>query len=159
MKPYNENWERWIKQSIAKHFANGVTVDAFTKYFIEGFERATEDEPHYIEIRIDGPYVRENAKDQWRLYTEVNVLCVAQEQNEDAWILNRITGRVSRLFTNNIIVRRYGTGPEDDQGEIGFLTLVPKAADRIQVSHFGKIRPDTRIVQASVEGHYHIYFD
>lgn len=159
MKLFNENWERWCRISIIKHFVAGVTVDELTKYFIEGFERATDSEPHYVEIRIDGPYIKEHLKNQWRLYFEVNILCVAQEDYEDAYMINRLTGRVGSLFNDNIHVRRYGTGPEDDLGEVGCLMLVPRAAEKVQTSYFGKIRPDTRIIQASVEGHYQIFLD
>lgn len=156
MKPFNTNWERWCRVSIEKHFRLGVEL--FTNVFIEGFERDTESLADYIEIRIDGPYIRENLKDQWRLYFEVNILCVAQENNDDSYRLNRITGQVCSLF-ENILVRRYGQSEEDDEQEIGCLILTPRGNERIQTSYFGKINPANRILQASVEGHYHIHFD
>lgn len=156
MKPFNENWERWCRISIEKYFKTGV--EPLTEVYIEGFERDTESLQHFIEIRVDGPYIRENLKDQWRLYFEVNILCSAQQNDEDAFILHRITGRVGSLF-ENILVRRYGQSEEDDEQEIGCLTLVPRGNEKIQTSYFGKINPATRIEQASVEGHYQIFFD
>lgn len=156
MQPYNEHWERWCRISIEKHFQRGVEL--FTNFFIEGFERDTEALQDYIEIRVDGPYIRENANDQWRLYFEVNILCVAQENNEDVYRLNRLTGRVGSLF-ENILVYKYGQSVEDDERQIGCLRITPRAGEKIQTSFFGKINPATRILQASVEGHYNIFFD
>jgi hypothetical protein len=154
---YNVDWERWCKSSILQHFDNGK---GDTEIYVEGFPRATDTLADYLELRVDGPYTRENANDQWRLYFEVNLLVVVKINPEaDAFRINRLTGRVSGLFTTIIEVKKYGNGVGDDGSLIGCLSLVPRNGERIQTSHFGKIRPDTDILQASVEGHYHIYFD
>lgn len=157
MMTFDENWERWCKISVVKHFDNGK---GDTSLFVEGFRRATEELADYIEVRVDGPYNRENVKNQWRLYFEVNILVVVKTNpDQDPYRINRLTGRVTGLFTDDICVRKWGNTEPDDLTLIGHLSLVPRANERIQVSHFGKIRPDTDIVQASVEGHYHIFFD
>ena len=158
MTPYNVNWDRWCRTSIIKHFDAGK---GDTVLFVEGFARPSDldTQPDHLELRIDGPYTRENANDQWRVYFEVNVLIFVNERPEAAYRPHELTARVTGLFTQNILVRRYGTGPDDDQGLLGCLTLVPRLNERIQTSYFGKIRPDTGIIQATVEGHYHIFLD
>lgn len=157
MIAYDDNWERWCKASILKHFDAGK---GDTSVFVEGFTLDTNELSDYLEVRVDGPYTREQVKEQWRLYFEVNILVVVKiNPSADAYRINRLTGRATGLFIDGICVYKYGNGPDDDGSLIGHLSLVPRANERIQVSHFGKIRPDTEILQASVEGHYHIYFD
>lgn len=155
---FNPHWERWCHISICKSFdARRQSV----KMFVEGFERATEDEPEYIELRIDGPNAQERAKGQWKLSFEVNVLVSCQQNNTNAYRHKELTGLVASMFVDNIQVRKYGNGADDDQTYIGTMSLAyPKiGGERVQVSHFGMVRPDTRLMQATVEGHYNIFFD
>lgn len=157
MVPYNQNWERWCKIAFIKHFDDGK---GDTYFFAEGFPRATEDKSDYVELRLDGPYSREDAHKQWRLYYELNLLVVVRpDAKGDAYRINRLTGRFSELFTDNILVHKEGDTVDDDGTLLGYLRLVPRLQERIQVSHFGQIRPDTHILQATVEGHYAIYLD
>lgn len=156
MITHDPNWNRWCAISIAKTFQS---LDAILPVFVEGFERDTEKLPEFLELRIDGPYISEHARQQWRLYFEVNVLIVVQEENSNAWRLTELTGHVTNKFTDAIQVLRYGTGPDDDQGILGCLDLVKLPDGKIKTSNFGKIRPDARIEQATVEGHYQIFLD
>lgn len=153
---YNENWERWCKISIAKHFDAGR---GDTQCFVEGFTRDTQELADYIEVRVDGPYTTETSKDKFRLYFEVNILVVVKK-GQDAYRINRLTGRINGIFLDCIEVRRYGNGPEDDLTVLGCLKLlIPFGNERLQTSHFGQIRPDTEIVEATVEGHYELRID
>lgn len=156
MIPFNENWGLWCKKALIKHFDE---KKGDTTLYVEGFPRNTDSLTDYLELRIDGPYIRENANDQWRLFFEVNVLVVVKENHEDAYRIDRLIGRVSDIFKPSIPVFKYGDQPDDSGEFFGCLVLVPRIQERIQVSHFGKIRPDTDILQASVEGHYNIYLD
>lgn len=156
MIPFNQNWGLWCKKSLNKHFDEGK---GDTHLFVEGFPRDTDSLMDYLELRIDGPYIRENANDHWRLYFEVNVLVVVKENHEDAYRIDRLAGRVADLFKPSIEVFKYGDLPDDEGTFFGFLTLMPRQQERVQTSYFGKIRPDTDIYQMSVEGHYNIYLD
>lgn len=160
MMDYNPNWERWCKISIAKHFEYWAEEnDVF--FFIEGFERDTEGKLEHFELRMDGPNIRETAKGQWRLMFEINMLISCQEKSKNSWRPQELTGIVSSIFMNNILVKKYGTGPDDDQAHLGCLSLImPRAGgERVQTSHFGKINPTSGIIQATVEGHYDIHLD
>jgi len=155
MTNFDENWDRWCKISFLKHFEDGK---GDTSVYAEGFTRDTDHTMDYLELRVDGPDTQELSKGKWRLYFEVNVLCVAK-MTEDAYRINRLTGRVSKLFTDCIHVRKHGIDAVDDETVIGCLRLVPLLRERVRTTHFGRIRPDTEIIQASVEGHYEIFFD
>lgn len=159
MAEFNPNWERWCIVSLNKHFESGKGVD--TKCYIEGMVRDTAREPDYFEIRVDGPNGRETSKDKWHFVYEVNILLVVKLDPKDLYRINRLSGRIQSLFHDNIMVRRWGDRPEDDQTVLGYLTLrQPKfSGERVQVSKFGRINPSTEILQTTVEGHYEIRID
>jgi hypothetical protein len=158
MADYNENWERWVNVSVNKHFAENK---GDTECFIEGFTRNTQQLEDYIEIRIDGPDVRETSRGKWKLYFEINILVVVKTTHKDVYRIKRLTGRLVPLFLDCIEVRRWGNGPEDDQTLLGCLKLIvpEQPKEKVQVAYFGKIRPDTDILQSTVEGHYVLYID
>jgi hypothetical protein len=148
MAQFNSNWERWCKVSIVKHFDNGK---GDSNCFVEGFTRDTDSLKDYFEVRFDGPDWRETSKNKWHGVIEVNVLVVAKVDLEDTYRINRLSGRVSDLFHDCLIVRRWGEGPQDDQTLLGHLNLrQPKfRGEKVKVSHFGRINPSTEILQAS----------
>ncbi len=158
MIAFSSEWERWAKISIIKHF-QAISGLAAIQFFVEGFERDTEAQQEYIEIRIDGPNIKEFTKNCWRLFFEVNILIAVQENNENAYRGSELTGRVSSLFNECIMVKKYGTGAGDDQTHLSTLIRVNIGNEKIQVSHFGKIQPNTRLIMATVEGHYDMFLD
>jgi hypothetical protein len=162
MPSYNQNYERWCKIALIEHFKSGVGEEpeqGGTHFFVEGFERDTNGLADYVEFRLDGPYIRESTKNSFRLYFELNILVVVQEENENAYRINELTGLVSSLFLDCVNVERKGIGEEDDGSLLGCLCLVKGRNEKVQVSHFGRINPSIGMVQASVEGHYQILVD
>lgn len=128
--------------------------------FVEGYVRDTESLKQYIEVRIDGPNITEYSKNCWKLYFEVNVLITTRiDLFGDGNVHGKLKGDISKLFVSNICVHRYGSQTDDDREHIGCLKRVAVGRERIQVSDFGQIRPDTKLRQATVEGHYEIFFD
>jgi len=153
---FSEHWSRWIKASCAKHFS-GISDE--TKFFVEGFVRDTENLPDWVEFRIDGPFIKEHTRESWELAIEINVL-ISVTEGVDIYRQEVIVGRVTELFLDCIRVYRYGNGPDDDQTELGCLELrKPSNREKLTVSNFGKLRPDTQLTQASVEGHYLMFLD
>lgn len=153
----NPNWIRWVAISFSKH------ADALREnipFYIEGFApnpNNLKENESYFELRIDGPYSVERAKNQWDLYFEINVLIVYNQVDSKAWEMQRLIGIVNKFFKDkSVMVRKYGTGPDDDQDLLGWLQLRP---NQVKSSNFGRIRPDVRIHQATVEAHYNLYMD
>jgi len=149
----NENWSRWIRASIFKHFDDkrkGVHV------FVEGSERTTSGKDQWAEIRFDGPFARENSKDCWELTIEINVLIESILNKDNLYVIEKPIGIMCAAFERNIIVYRYGDGPDDDQSILGCLQLLVNdpEGDGIMVSRFGQIEPDTNLEAATIEGHY-----
>jgi hypothetical protein len=157
MEQFDENWIRWVVISYAKH------VDLLRRdvpFYLEGFAPNPNDiknKESYFELRIDGPYSKEMAKNQWNMYFEVNVLIAVHQDDNKSYRMQEMVGIANTFFTDaSVMVRKYGTGPQDDQELLGFLQL---NREKVKSSMFGKIRPDMRLMQATVEGHYDLYMD
>lgn len=152
----NKNWPRWIFASVSKHFdaeKNGL------KLFIEGQHRDTREDKDFLEFRLDGPYITEVSHNYFRLYIEVNVLVQSTKDQTSYHRIHENVGIAAAAFWNGIKVFKYGDGVGDDDSYLGCLRLVTDARgkERIQISHFGQIEPKTRLLQATVEGHYEMF--
>lgn len=152
----NQDWPRWIFASISNHFNTNKPADV--EFFIEGQVRKNMSAESVIELRIDGPYGTELSKDYWELYSEVSLLISCSKTDGDYHRIQRLCGKIAATFTT-IPVFKFGDGPNDaPTTQIGCLDLIQDLGkrERIQINHYGQIKTDTGIVQASVEGHYRI---
>lgn len=147
----NENWDRWIFASISQHFE--TNCGTFPMY-IEGMKRDTSKLPEFFELRIDGPYYTEYAKDQWTVYVEINTLIQVTKDKTDFHKMRRRTGQISAIMEPCIILYRYGDTAPDDQEQFGYLERIDGDKERIQTSHFGQIEPRFELEQSTVEAHY-----
>lgn len=148
---YSEHWDRWIKASVAKHFK-----PCNENIFVEGFSRNTEKLKDWVEVRMDGPYIRETTKGMWHVQIEVNLLVVVNEQ-ENAYRMEELKGKVARRFLSCLNIYRLGEKEPDDNTLLGNMRLAMHGKERLTLTNFGKIRPDTNQYQASVEGHYDMF--
>ena len=152
----NKNWPRWIFASVSDHFK--TKMDAVSlPLFIEGQHRDIDKSlQDYVELRVDGPYITEIARDQWQLYIEVNVLINSIMNDTNNHRIHTSAGLVGAAFEDAIPVYKYGSTGEDDDSFLGCLVLQQdkKRRERIQISHFGQVAPNTKLLQATVEGHF-----
>ena len=151
--PLNQNLPRWIIASVSKHFDDrrqGIPM------FIEGQIRDTRTEKDFIELRIDGPYYTEVSKGFWNVYIEINVLIQAAQDQADYHRIYRSAGIVAAAFEHAISIFKFGDGVGDDDSLIGCMHLLgdKEKRERIQISHFGQVEPETGIFQSTVEAHY-----
>lgn len=153
---------RWIRASVVKHFrlALKTEFDYETKstVFVEGEERETDELKHWLEIRTDGPYVKKRTLNLYRVRIEVNILAnTLMDSHASIYHIDDMQGMVSSLFRNCIPVYRYGnaaTDPANDGTLIDTLELRREGGEEVECTYFGKVRPDTALEQATVEGHY-----
>ena len=153
----NPKWDVWLYRSITKFFA-----DRLTDYptFIEGQERSTSQEPIRLEIRCDGPFQTKLSRDNYKLWTEVNILVIVAEQ-VDRLKIHEISGIVASKFEECLPIYKYGD-PDDDAENTGDLLTVFKLRPRsgsedVIKTYYGKLDPKTNIHQATLEGHYYGY--
>jgi len=151
----NANWPRWIYASVSKHFQ--AIADAYPIHmYIESVERDTKNESKWLEFRLDGPQTREISKGYFRLDVEINILWSVHLDSADFHEQQRILGMLIEAMTD-ICIYKYGKGIDDDDSLLGTLILQQDPNNPIRGNNFGQVRPDTQLVQGSVEGTYRMY--
>lgn len=157
MSTFNKNWPRWIKASILQHIKTFNDAGPDYHIYVEGEPRKTNQEHHWIEVRLDGPIpARERAANQWRLVFELNI-AVMCGLSKDLYQIDTMVGEVCEFFTNSIAALKLGNGPGDDETSIGCLTLDTSEEKRgVTVNTFGQVEAKTPLLQSSVEARYWI---
>lgn len=145
-------WPRWINASIYKHFEDRK---GDFEIYIEGDERTLTDN-EFVEVRIDGPFIERPHKFLFYLNVQINVLVQAHIDPIDLYKQERIAGIFLKAFTNTINVNKLGDGVFDDGTLLECLHLQRDKKEGVAMNNFGIIRPDTRITQATIEGHYRL---
>ena len=151
----NPNWPRWIFATVSKHFTEAAQ-EAELPLFIEGQHRSTRKYKDLLELRMDGPTLREPSKGCWYLRLEINILIQSTMDDKNYHRIHQNVGVVAAAFEKAISVYKYGNNPQDDKTFVGCLQLIQnrETRDFIEINHFGQIDPKTNLMQASVEGHY-----
>ena len=153
----NPNWPRWIFATVSRHFA-AAAATAGLPLFIEGQHRNTRKLKDFFELRMDGPTLREVSKGCWVLRIEINILVQSTMDDSNYHRIHQNVGIAIAAFEKAISVFKLGknTPTPDDQSFLGCLTLLQNAETRdfIEINHFGQIDIKTKLIQASVEGHY-----
>lgn len=149
---FNHNWPRWIAASVHKHFRTEVVG---LHLFIEGQDRNTNTQKDYAELRVDGPYSHEDAKDQWVFDVEVNSLVCSIPDEMDTHRIYKNVGIMAAAMKPVIKVYKFGDGPDDNPAELlGCLFIKQSFNQTIFISHFGQIDPKVELLQSTVEAHY-----
>lgn len=146
-----EHWPRWFFASITKHFKDilGPDIDVY----IEGTDRepSLRRNLDYVEIRMDGPRVRQTSHNVYRIDVVINVLIHSVMDQKDSHRIYKSEGLVLAAFTT-IPIRKYGD-TVDDTGDLLVCIGVRDNFD-IKVSQFGQIDPTVRRMQSMVEAPY-----
>lgn len=151
----NPNLPRWIFASAAKHF-DGYKGDCYLHIEGVGQRDADSRRVFWAEFRLDGPYETGGTAIEENYTVEINVLICASIEEKYAYRIQDLQGRFGAAFTACIPVRRYGDGPQDDSSLVGHLQLLTAGSEKLMISNFGKIGPNTDIKQGSIEGHYRL---
>jgi hypothetical protein len=155
----NPKWARWAFASVVNHFQNNLDTTR-VPIFVEGEKRNTDTLKTFAEVRMDGPFFTEVSRDCYKIEGEVNILIQATLDEMDAQLIHRSVGLVTAAFSD-ISVYRFGDEPGDDNSFVWCWKLIndSRRRERVQVSHFGVIEPNTKLTQATVEAHYDVFLD
>ena len=153
----NGNIIRWLYASGAKHFA-AIAARKNIPFYIEGDNRNTHELPEYVEYRMDGPWTIIPAKGERYEYVDINVLA-SITQGRNLYRSQEVIGSLASGFTLTIPVYKLGDESQDDGSKIGCLKLRRELDQQIEMNQFGIIKPDSRIIQHTVEGHYRLVLD
>ena len=147
----HEAWVRWVQISINKHF---LERKGTLPMYLEGDERTLQDEAEFYELRVDGPFILQPHKDYYLLTVEINVLVQAHMRHDELYNIQTAIGPIVKAFSNAICVYKYGDTPHDDDSYFGALKLHRELDEMVDVNYYGIIKEDTRLTQATIEGHY-----
>lgn len=106
----------------------------------------------YAEIRMNGPRIYEQLRDQGEIQIDIQVLCSAT-LTADLYLIDRIVG-VFQVACTTIPVFKYGDRPNDDQSQLGCLILRSDVARPIDTIQWGQLDTTTRMTQTSIESFY-----
>jgi len=154
----DKNWPRWIFASVSKHFLDAASAESIP-LFIEGQHRDTRLEKDFFELRTDGPTLREVSKGCFVFGLEINIIVQSAMNDTNYHRIHQNVGVAAAAFDKGIPVYKKGSGPDDDQSFVGCLQLLQnrETRDFVEINHFGQIDKQTKLMQASVEGHYRMY--
>jgi hypothetical protein len=152
---YDPNWPRWVQASVADHFKVAATAQQYPA-LVEGIdERLTSfiESPSRIEIRVNGPFIREMSRGYYYFGVDANILIFSYMggKSPNAYEGTEMAGYMAQAASLSIPVYKYGTGVEDDQSLIGCLTLRRGNDESIRVFHFGEINREDRMRQYGVD--------
>ena len=153
----NSSITKWAYASAAKHFQAIAQAEGIP-YYVEGDIRNTFNLPEFVEFRMTGPTVEIPAKGERYEFFDINILA-SITKGRNVYRSQEVVGSLCAGFTLTIPVYKLGDESQDDRSRIGCLKLRRELNQYIDVNQFGIIRPDTNIVQHSVEGHYRLVLD
>lgn len=152
----NENWPRWFKASVSKYFVEN-SGGAIT--YVEGDERDTPQPDDFAEFRMDGPWITSLDGKEYHVRVEVNILVQTAMDGKDAYKHERTIGKVLAAFADSIQVFKLGLGVDDDQSAFACLGIVQDKLNSLRVNNMGRIDPDYRLSQATIEATYETYLE
>lgn len=152
---YDPNWPRWVQASVADHFKSVATAQQYPA-LVEGIdERTTEfmESTERLEIRVNGPFIKELSKGYWHFQVDANILIFSHMDGSlpNAYSGTIMAGYMAQAASQPISVYKYGTGVDDDQSLIGCLTLRRGDDESVKVFHFGEINREDRLRQMGVD--------
>jgi len=150
-----DNMSRYIMASVRVHFSQKlVTYPIYyehtnPKNLIDSNGKEIRD---YYEFRLDGPYKRKlQGPDTW-YYVEINILIQSLVDPKYADRIEEMIDEATSGFAEGIPVYKYvDTDPPE---YVGCLELLEDDNEQIHCNRFAQANPDTKVLQASVEGHY-----
>lgn len=158
----NPNWVRWIHASVAKYLKD-ICDDEDYVSLVEGLEERTDEfqrAPNRVEIRISGPFTREQNDGSYEAIVFINVLVTNMlgGKNDDAYMADRMLGVLHAAMDEPIPLKKYGPdngmGGIDDSSLFACLRTIRDKKNSLRVIHFGQFDPKTRQKQGMVDGSY-----
>lgn len=161
--PANLNWSRWVFASIATYI-EGIAQTNNIPLYIEGLSERTDafqTADERAELRINGPWTQEVSAGVFRLWSDVNILLISQYGGsvKNAYACEVNLGIFQNALDQCIPLFKYGTKPQDDQTQFGYLTPRVGNQDCIRVLRFGQIESNDHIRQEMVDARLftHLY--
>jgi len=154
-------WPRWIFASCAQFFKEQLPTADF---FVEGQEFKEDNIKDSVQFRMDGPQISQISSTIWRVRLEVNIYAQSVIRESSWQDIHKLVGLVSAAF-KDIPVYRFGKVEEDARNNDTLwdcLRLVQELTGQdgaINVTHFGQVVQNTKVMAATIAGHYIVDHD
>ena len=153
----NVNIPRWVTASLAQHLKSTMTTLGLT-YFVEGVDVESPDwfQTDSAVLRVTGPGYRPGAgRDRYKFEVMVMVTDLLSS-GQNGFLNHDRLGSIANALCSPVPVYKYG----GDESQVGCLDIDRDSRDDfLRVVHFGKLDPDTEVVQAAVIAKYEICLD
>lgn len=143
---------RWINASVNQHFDS--LIGNILPIYVEGDTRDTRSLTDYLEIRIDGPRIKEFSRGWFEIYAEINIVITSKIDDKQLYRIHTDIGVVLEAMDRKIPLYRLGNGVDDDQTLIGCFKLISDSRNSLDVIQLGRKLKETPLMTAIVEGHY-----
>jgi hypothetical protein len=165
--PTDPNLARYIFASVATYL-KATATDNDLPVVVEGLDERTEaflESTDHVEIRVNGPFSQELAKDCFRLWVDANVLLTSRmDANKNGYTIQRLAGIFQAAMDASIPIWNYGDQPGDfdpldpaTQKHLGCLSPRTQTSESIKVLHFGQVEKTDRVKQSIVDARYQMY--
>ena len=158
----NRNWARWIHASVADYLKAVANTEGITS-LVEGIEDrddAFNNALDSMEIRVNGPYMRNPSNGYYRARIFVNVLLKSNmgEEQKNKYQLDTNAGIVQEALDQPLNIYKCGpdTGGVDDGTHIGCAKVLDESKLGVRVIHFSQIDQTDRVKQAMVSAAFEI---
>lgn len=128
-----------ISKSVYTYLTDGITE---TKLYIEGEPRDTSKFPEFMEIRMDGPWLRSSGSGTWLFEIDINVL-IQTPSGDNLYALEKLAGKVIVLLAGDISIT-----------DETCSRLVTNNRQKLQFNRFGQIEADVPVLQGAVEARH-----
>lgn len=152
----NAKLPRYVTASVAQHLKATVENTLGLTFFVEGVD---VESPKWFQtdsavLRIVGPwYFPGSGKDRYRFEVMVMVTDLLSG-GQNGFVNHDRIGTIANLLCSPIPVLAY----TDGDNQVGCLDLYD-SGDFLRIVHFGKLDPNTEVVQTAVLAKYEICLD
>lgn len=144
----NENWERWIKSSLYKHFREGLTPSYI---WFQGEERRVDEPANRYEFNALGPDFDFITADQLTVEIVLNIQVVTNKDPKEPFRHLNNVGKLQTLFHRCLKMYKLGNFADvDTKAQFGQLDLESK----VRTTDFGLLDPTAKILRTTVEATY-----
>ena len=154
----NKHWIRWVFASVSDHFQMIATTLSLP-LLVEGVDERSEEnlQASHAELRINGPAIIQRSVNEYYLPVSINLLYtdLMGGQEYDAHKIFTDLGVFAADAFKPIPVKRFGDGVDDDDVQIGCLTL-RRGGEGVLVHHFGQIGTTERVRESMLDAAYEI---
>lgn len=163
--PAHPDWARWCFASVSyllKDIAETADLPVMTEHFDDRTKEFMQAEDR-AEIRITGPFVREDSKDCFTVYLDVNVLLTSRYggQKKNPFDILKFAGLFQEAMTSPIPVWNYGPEADDyrdddPDSQVFIGCLLPRHGknDLNRVFNFGQTTETDKVKQTAVDGRF-----